>query len=118
MECNDMAFLKIFIAAVIFAIFSYFSAERVAIGDLRIYSGLLALIAVGVFGLIWREEAGDDKVGRPTIGIAIFAFFTAFILADNLLVGHEKMSAILLSFIAVGILGLTTIKKKSNNVNK
>lgn len=76
-----------------------------------IYSGLLVLIAVGVFGLIWREEVGDNRVGPATIVIAIFAFLIAFILADNTLLGHEKMTAILLSFIAVGVIGLTTIKK-------
>ena len=96
------------------AIFSYFAAERVMIGAMGIYSGLLALIAVGVFGLIWREETGDERVEIATIGIAIFAFFASFALADNTLVGHEKMTAILLSLIAVGVLGLTTIKKKSS----
>ena len=98
----------------VLAIISYFLAESVTIGGMGIYSGLLALIAVGLFGLIWRQEVGNDSesIGRATIGIAIFAFLAAFVLADNTLVGHEKMTAILLSFIAVGLIGLAIIKKK------
>ncbi len=75
-----MGFLKIFIAAIVLSIFSFLSAENVDIGVMRIFSGLLALIAVGVFGLIWREETGDDRVETATIIIAIFAYrFNNFI---------------------------------------
>lgn len=106
-----MMLLKIFLASVTLATCSFLWAKQVEIGAKGIYSGLLAVIAVGIFGLICREELGDNRVGAATIGIAVPAFFIAFILADNALIGHEKMSAILLSFIAVGIIGLTTIKK-------
>lgn len=109
-----MRFVRILTAAIVLSIFSFVAAEQVAIGAMGIYSGLLALIAVGLFGLIWREETGDNRVGTATIGIAFFAFVIAFVLADNTLLGHEKMNAILLSFIAVGFIGLTTIKKNSS----
>ena len=73
-------------------------------------------MVVGLFGLIWRQGKGDgsDSIGWTTIGIAIFAFLVAFVLADNTLVGYEKMTAILLSFIAVSLIGLTIIKKKGS----
>ena len=70
----------------------------------------------GVFGLIWREETGDDRVGIATIGIAIFAFLASFVLADNTLVGHEKMPAIFIKPHSCRCfrLGLTTVKNKSS----
>ena len=42
----------------VLAIISYFLADSVTIGGMGIYSGLLALMVVGLFGLIWRQEKG------------------------------------------------------------
>ncbi|MGO4889520.1 hypothetical protein ACJ2A9_17370 [Anaerobacillus sp. MEB173] len=68
-------------------------------------AGLLAVIAVGVFGLIWKKETKSNHI-NSVVGISIFVFFVFFFLSDNTFVGGEKMTAIALSFIVAGVFGL------------
>ncbi len=74
-------------------------------------AGLLAVIAVGLFGVIWQKETKSNRI-NSVVGISIFVFFVFFFLSDNMLVGGEKMTAIALSFIVAGVFGLL---KRHNN---
>lgn len=107
-------FLKLIAAAIVMALIASSSAENAIYGAINIYSGLLAVIATGIFGLIWKEEAdmSNFHANASVIGIAFVAFITAFVLSEYLLIGAERINAILLSFIAVGVLGLVIIKRK------
>ncbi|WP_088103072.1 hypothetical protein [Halalkalibacter urbisdiaboli] len=68
-------------------------------------AGLLAVIAVGLFGLIWKNETESNHI-NSVVGISIFVFIVFFFLSDNTFVGGEKMTAIALSFIVAGVFGL------------
>lgn len=71
----------------------------------EMFTGLLSLIAVGLFGFIWKKESKKDGLG-PVLGIGIIIFIIFFMLADNTLVGSEIMIGIALSFIVAGVFGL------------
>ncbi|WP_047984332.1 hypothetical protein [Ornithinibacillus californiensis] len=63
-------------------------------------SGLLSVIAVSIFGQIWKDKTDTFSV-RPIIVTSIFVFIVFFLFS-----GVGPMIAISLSFIIVGLFGL------------
>jgi hypothetical protein len=105
--------LRYLLIGLVISVFSFVKAEYVQYGDKKIYAGLLSLIAVGIFGLIWKRKTGSRDLGS-LIGISIIVFLGAFFLSDNTFVGFEKVSAVILSFIAAGFLGLVAVEKRKS----
>jgi nitrate reductase gamma subunit len=106
--------IRYFLIGLVISVFAFVKAEHIQYGDKAIYAGLLSLIAVGLFGLIWRRQTGNRDLGL-LIGVSIIIFLGVFFLSDNTLIGFEKVSAILLSFIAAGVWGLVGVESRKDD---
>lgn len=105
--------IRYLVIGLIIAIFSWIKVAHnltaYGVTDNRLIVGLLSLVAVGLFGLIWRKTS-STQISSVTI-IAIFVFIGSFFLSDNQLIGSEIMIAVVLSFIVSRIFGLLALEK-------